>query len=90
LDIDMADTLPDGWQLWRDWLRLIAPDNKVEIQALEADQGRTLGYVRVVGRRRAHVRLDEPVVSVPMEYTRRPLLRDRGSRGSGLPALGSR
>ena len=65
LDIDLADTLPDGWQLWRDWQTVVAPDNAAEIQALEADRGSYLGYVRLVGRRRADARLDEPIVSIP-------------------------
>lgn len=76
MDIEVADTLVDGWQLWRDWHRAIAPDNAAEIQALESDRGRYLGYVRLAGRRRADVQLNEPVVSVPMQYTKRPLLRD--------------
>ena len=37
--------------------------------------GRHLGYVRAVGRRRADARLHEPIVSVPTQYTERPLLR---------------
>ena len=41
----VADTLEDGWQFWRDWQRAVAPDNAVEIAALEADRGRVLGYV---------------------------------------------
>ena len=49
MDIEVADTMPDGWQWWLDWHRAIAPDNLAEIQALEADRGRYLGYVRVVG-----------------------------------------
>ena len=36
---------------------------------------RYLGYVRVVGRRRPDVRLSDPVVSVPVKYTKAPLLR---------------
>jgi cyclopropane fatty-acyl-phospholipid synthase-like methyltransferase len=75
LDMEAADTLPDGWRLWLEWHRAIAPDNRAEIQAVEADLGRYLGYVRVVGRRRAGVQLGEPVVSVPTQYTKRPLLR---------------
>jgi len=75
VDIAVADTLPDGWQFWRDWHKTIAPDNAVEIATLEADQGRYLGYVRVVGRRRTDVRLDEPNVPVAPQYTARPLLR---------------
>jgi cyclopropane fatty-acyl-phospholipid synthase-like methyltransferase len=75
VDIAVADALPDGWRLWRDWHRVIAPGNAAEIRALEADAGRYLGYVRVVGRRRADVRLDEPVTCVPTEYAERPVLR---------------
>ena len=75
LDVEVADTLADGWRFWRDWLRLVAPDNAVEIAALEAERGRYLGYVRAVGRRRADARCPEPIVSVPTQYTERPLLR---------------
>jgi hypothetical protein len=75
LDIDVADTLTEGWRFWVDWLRLVAPDNATEIGALEADAGRTLGYVRVVGRRRADAPLYDPVVSIPMQYEKKPLLR---------------
>lgn len=76
LDVGMADTLTDGWRLWLDWQEAIAPDNAVEIQALKEDHGRYLGYVRVVGRRRADVQLPEPIVSVPTQYVKAPLLRD--------------
>ena len=75
LDIALADTLPDGWRFWLDWLRLIAPDNATEIQALEADAGAHFGYVRVVGHRRSDAQLMEPIVSVPSEYVKKPLLR---------------
>jgi SAM-dependent methyltransferase len=75
LAIDVADTLPDGWQLWRDWQMVVSPDNAVEIEAVEADRGSYLGYVRLVGRRRAEARLDEPIVSIPSEYAKKPLLR---------------
>jgi cyclopropane fatty-acyl-phospholipid synthase-like methyltransferase len=75
VDVELADTLPDGWELWRDWLRAIAPDNQVEISALEADRGSYMGYVRVVGRRRPDAPLYDPVVSIPRQYTKKPLLR---------------
>ena len=40
-----------------------------------------LGYVRLVGRRRADARLEEPIVSVRGAYAKKPLLRDaRASR----------
>jgi len=75
MDITLADTMPDGWKRWLDWHHAVAPENKVEIAALEADAGRTLGYVRVVGRRRADVQLEDPVVAIPAQYVRQPLLR---------------
>ncbi len=78
LDVEAADTLDEGWRFWRAWQLAIAPDNAVEIAALEADQGRYLGYTRAVGRRRADARLEEPIVSIPTQYTVSPLLRDSG------------
>ena len=75
MEIDLADTMPDGWQLWLDWHRVVAPDNEAEIKALEADRGNDLGYVRLVGRRRAEANLEEPIVSIPKQYTKKPLLR---------------
>ncbi|MBA4062671.1 MAG: hypothetical protein C0501_02985 [Isosphaera sp.] len=78
LDVTLADTLPDGWQFWRDWLKLAAPANETEIRAVEADAGRHVGYVRAVGRRRADAQLFDPLMSVPAEYALRPLLRGPG------------
>jgi cyclopropane fatty-acyl-phospholipid synthase-like methyltransferase len=75
MDIKLADTLPEGWQFWRDWILAVAPDNVTEVQALEADRGSHLTYVRFVGSRRAGVQLEEPIVSVPTQYTKKPLLR---------------
>lgn len=74
--VELADTMADGWQRWLDWHRVIAPDNGTEIQAVEADRGRYLGYVRVVGRRQAEAKLEVPIVSVPTQYTKKPLLRN--------------
>ncbi len=75
INIEVADTMPEGWQRWLDWHHVVAPDNATEIAALEADRGRYLGYVRVVGRRNGQTPLDEPIVSVPSQYTKQPLLR---------------
>jgi SAM-dependent methyltransferase len=74
VEIDVADTLPDGWQLWRAWHKAIAPDNLVEVATVEADRGSYLGYVRVVGRRTG-VHLEEPILSMPAQYAKKPLLR---------------
>lgn len=69
------DTMPDGCQFWLDWHLTLCPDNRAEIEALKADCGRNLGYVRLVGRRSAGVKLEDPVVSAPAQYTKKPLLR---------------
>ena len=72
--------MPDGWRVWLDWHKAVAPDNATEIAALEADAGRYLGYVRVVGRRRGEAKLEDycwpdALRSLPAEYTKKPLLR---------------
>ncbi|MGH9843561.1 MAG: SAM-dependent methyltransferase [Blastocatellia bacterium] len=75
MDIELADTMPDGWQRWLDWHRVVAPDNEAEIKALEADRGSYLGYVRLVGRRQGQATLADHIVSLPAQYTKKPLLR---------------
>ena len=76
LQIEQADMMPDGWQRWLDWHRMVAPDNATEIQALEVDRGNYFGYVRVVGRRRSDVNLEDLIVSLPAQYTKQQLMRD--------------
>ena len=75
MEIELADTMPDGWQLWLNWHNVVAPDNEVEIKAIEADRGAYLGYVRLVGRRRGETKLEDQIVSLPEHYTKKPLLR---------------
>jgi SAM-dependent methyltransferase len=80
VDVTVADTLPDGWKYWLEWLRAVAPDNTTEIKALETDGGQTFGYVRLVGRRREDAKLEpycwpDTLRSFPMQYTKKPLLR---------------
>ncbi len=75
VDVELADTMPDGWRLWLDWHKVIAPDNKVEIDAIEADAGSHIGYVRAVARRRKEIDLAEPVEHVPAQYSKKALLR---------------
>ena len=74
VEVELADEMADGWVMWQDWVRAIAPDNRAEIAALEEDRGRYLGYVRAIGRR-TEMPLSDPVVSIPPEYTKLPLLR---------------
>ncbi|MDG3004005.1 SAM-dependent methyltransferase [Paludisphaera mucosa] len=76
VDVATADALPEGWRRWLDWLGLVAPENVTEVQAIEADAGDYLGYVRVAGRRRAEAQPSEPITSVPTQYEKKPLLRD--------------
>lgn len=76
VQVEVADAMSDGWRLWREWHLAIAPDNRVEIQALEADQGRFLGYVRAVGRRLSGVHLEEPLLLIPTHYLKKSLLRE--------------
>jgi SAM-dependent methyltransferase len=78
VDVELADSMPDGWRRWVEWHRAVAPDNAIEIDAIEADAGRNLGYVRVVARRRPDVVLEEPLRSLPPAYTAQPLLRETG------------
>jgi cyclopropane fatty-acyl-phospholipid synthase-like methyltransferase len=75
VDVEVADHMPDGWRFWLAWHRAICPNNRTEIDALEADQGRHFGYARVVGRRRPDAVMMEPIASVSHEYARKPLLR---------------
>jgi cyclopropane fatty-acyl-phospholipid synthase-like methyltransferase len=82
--VELADTMPEGWQAWLDWQRNIAPDNHSEIKAMEADQGSYFGYARLVARRRADAKLEEPIVSIPSQYTKKPLLRTEPGAGRGI------
>jgi SAM-dependent methyltransferase len=84
VDVESADTMPDGWRNWLAWQRAVAPDNATEIKAVEADAGRYLGYIRLIARRRVGVKLEEycwpdTMRSFPPQYTRKPLLRKQDS-----------
>ena len=80
LDIELAGDMPEGCRYWLDWQRAVAPDNATEIKTLEVDDGRYLGYIRLVGRRRDQVKLEEycwpdTLRSFPQQYTKKTLLR---------------
>jgi hypothetical protein len=60
----------------------VAPDNEVEIKALEADRGNYLGYVRLVGRRQRQSKLLDQIVSLPAHYTKKPLLQSKEYNGA--------
>jgi cyclopropane fatty-acyl-phospholipid synthase-like methyltransferase len=80
VNVELADNMPNGWREWIEWHRSICPDNVREIKVIEADSGRYLGYIRVIGRRRSDAKLDEPIVSMPFHYTHAPLLREKEDR----------
>ena len=78
--VEHADTLADGWRLWLDLQRAVAPDSQTESMTLEADRGHHLGYIRVTARRRGEAELEDccwpdTLRSSRDEYTRTPLLR---------------
>jgi ubiquinone/menaquinone biosynthesis C-methylase UbiE len=83
MEVEVADTLPDGWRLWLDWHHAVAPDNAAEIKAVEADGGQYLGYVRLIGRRRSDAKFEEYCwpdtlrCLSPSQYTKKPLLRSQ-------------
>lgn len=79
VDIVMADTMPDGWQVWRDWDR--ANGYEENVREMETDAGRYLGYVRMVGHRRHDNKLEDycwpdTLKSSPFAYEQQPLLRE--------------
>jgi SAM-dependent methyltransferase len=56
VDVEVADMIPDGWKHWLKWLEICKeagyPSPQEEIDILRADGGQTLGFTRMVGRRR--------------------------------------
>ena len=81
LDIEAADAMSDGWRLWSAWHRIAWPDNTAEIEAVEMDAGRYLGYFRMVGRRRPGMPLAEyawpdSLRSFPQQVESKRMLRD--------------
>ena len=53
--VDLADTIPDGWEYWLKWLDICreegAPTYAREAEMLRADPGQNLGFTRVVARK---------------------------------------
>jgi SAM-dependent methyltransferase len=80
VNVEVADSMPDGWRFWVQWQSVVAPENLIEIRAVEADAGGYIGYVRAVARRREDAKLDEIMQSVSTKYEARPLLRESVKR----------
>ncbi len=57
VDVDVVDTLPRGLEMWLQWKRARAqvegdtPALAADIEVLEQDQGRYMGFVRMIGTR---------------------------------------
>ncbi len=80
VEVESAETMPDGWRVWLDWHKAAHPKNTIEIEALEADRGEYLGYVRMVGRRNGEVKLEDycwpdTLRSMNAETSKQELLR---------------
>ena len=56
VDVTQADSVPDGWRQWRLWAQVCGeagyPAHTDELEMLEADAGRNMGFTRVVAQRR--------------------------------------
>lgn len=54
--VERADAIPDGWQHWLKWLEVCLeagfPSPPEEMKMLRADAGRTLGFTRLVARKK--------------------------------------
>ena len=74
VEVAVADTLPDGWKYWRDFEIALEGAGKNRFpsvaEALDADEGQYIGFVRVVGRGNeggASVNLYDPALIAVMD-----------------------
>jgi SAM-dependent methyltransferase len=55
IKVELADSIPEGWQHWLVWLELCrekgARSDEREAELLRLDAGRNLGFTRLVGRK---------------------------------------
>jgi SAM-dependent methyltransferase len=56
VDVAIADSIPDGWKHWLKWLEVCFdegfPSSQQEMDMLRSDAGRTLGFTRLVARKK--------------------------------------
>jgi cyclopropane fatty-acyl-phospholipid synthase-like methyltransferase len=60
VDVEIADSIPDGWKHWLKWVEVChdqgfdqrLPSSQQEIDMLRSDAGQTLGFTRLVARKR--------------------------------------
>lgn len=57
VDVEIADTMPDGIQVWLQWERAkvalgdTSESLKTDIKVMEEDGGKFMGFIRMIGRR---------------------------------------
>ncbi|RPI76707.1 MAG: methyltransferase domain-containing protein [Desulfobacteraceae bacterium] len=74
VELLIADTLTEGWRFWRDFELAVEQAGKNRFssaaEALTADQGRFIGFIRLIGARKsgqANVNLYDPGLIAAME-----------------------
>ena len=56
VDVEWVEKMPGAWKLWLEWKKARAtagddsPSLQSDIQVLEADQGRYMGFIRMIAR----------------------------------------
>jgi len=62
VDIEVAEAYPNGWKVWERWYEASwkcghvtehGPDPRKDFEAVRADQGRYIAFVRLIARRKA-------------------------------------
>eukprot|EP00913_Durusdinium_trenchii_P028428 g26656.t1 len=75
VDVEVADSMPDGWKHWLEWQQAAHPENTSEIETVAADAGANLACIRAIARRRKGAALvdycwPDTLRSFPGEYKR--------------------
>lgn len=56
VEVQSADFIPEGWKLWLQWLELCLeqgyPSDAQEAEMVRVDNGRNLGFTRIVARKK--------------------------------------
>jgi SAM-dependent methyltransferase len=87
VNVEVADSMPEAWQVWAHWQRKHAPDNTVEIEAVERDAGQYLTYIRMIGRRNEAIELQpycwpDGSFSLPHAFESKPLTASNVNRSN--------
>ncbi len=57
MDIEVVDTMPDGWRHWLQFYRARQaagdrPPNSWDLETMQADQGKYVALIRMIARRK--------------------------------------